>query len=90
LLSRAALAAGDIERACAASKAAVEYGPDDVEALEADAKCELALGRLPRALARIRAARALEPDNRRLAAAERRLRQALPEADLAAPTQEAP
>ncbi|MCA2979373.1 MAG: rhomboid family intramembrane serine protease [Myxococcaceae bacterium] len=78
-LSRAWLAAGDAERACAAARDAVVYAPDDVEALEAEARCELAQGHPRRALLRLQAARALEPKNAHLEAAERRLKETLPE-----------
>lgn len=78
-LSRAWLAAGEAERACLAAQAAVTYAPDDVEALEAEARCELAQGHPRRALVKLQAARAVDPTNQHLEAAERRLKETLPE-----------
>ncbi len=80
LLSRAWLAAGELERACEAAKAAVTYDGEDPEVLEADARCELARGNPQRALERIEKARALAPQDPRLQAAESRLRATLPDA----------
>lgn len=67
------LQAGDIERACEASGAAVLYAPEDPQALEVDARCELARGHLERALERLQAARVLAPRDERLRAAEQKL-----------------
>lgn len=79
LLSRAWLSAGEVERSCAAAQDAVTYSPDDIDALEAEARCELALGHPRRALLKLQAARGLEPTNKRLEDAERRLKETLPE-----------
>jgi Flp pilus assembly protein TadD len=73
------LSAGEVERACAAAQDAVTYAPDDAEALEAEARCELAMGHPRRALLKLQTARALEPANKHLEDAERRLKETLPE-----------
>ncbi len=78
LLSRAWLAAGEIERACEAAKAAVQYDGEDPEVLEADARCELARGNPQRALERIERALVAAPGDARLKAAQSRLRESLP------------
>lgn len=78
-LSRAWLAAGDVERACQASAAAITYDPDDAGALEADARCELAQNHPRRALEKLQKARASAPADERLKAAESKLRATLPE-----------
>jgi tetratricopeptide (TPR) repeat protein len=77
-LARALLLLGEVERACEASDAALAYAPDDAEALEAGAWCELARGRPKRALERLQQARAAAPGDERLKAAESKLRATLP------------
>ncbi len=79
LLAKAYLTGGEVERSCEAARDAVIYAPDDAEALEAEARCELALGHPRRALTKLQAARALEPQNKQLEAAEKRLKETLPE-----------
>ena len=53
------------------------YAPNDPWALEADARCEVARGNVPRALERISNARAQLPADDRLKAAESRLKAVL-------------
>ncbi len=77
-LTRALLLLGEVDRACEASDAALAYGPDDAEALEAGARCELARGRPRRALERLQQARLAAPGDERLRAAETKLRATLP------------
>jgi Flp pilus assembly protein TadD len=76
-LSRALLQAGELGEACIHSAASVHYAPRDPQALEADARCELARGNSERALARLRQATALAPADERLRRAEAALRSAL-------------
>jgi len=59
--------------------AALTYAPDDAQALEADARCELARGHPRRALERLGQARAAAPSDERLKEAETKLRATLPE-----------
>ncbi len=72
--SRALLENGEVDRGCAASQDALAWAADDVEALEAQARCELARGRPRRALEQLAAARGRAPDDERLRAAESKLR----------------
>lgn len=78
-LSRAWLVSGEVERACVASEAALTYAADDAQALEANARCELARGHPRRALERLGQARAAAPADERLREAELKLRATLPE-----------
>ena len=79
LARRAFLVSGELERACEASQSALTYSPDDAQALEADARCELARGHPRRALERLGQARASAPGDERLKDAETKLRATLPE-----------
>jgi tetratricopeptide (TPR) repeat protein len=76
-LALALLQAGELDEACKASGAAVERAPKDAQALEADARCELARGNSARALARLSEASALSPSDERLRRAEAALRATL-------------
>ena len=61
------------------SGAALTYSPDDAQALEADARCELARGHPRKALERLGQARVAAPGDERLREAESKLRATLPE-----------
>lgn len=76
-LALALLQAGELDQACEASRLAVLSAPRDAQALEADARCELARGNSARALARLEEARAISPSDDRLRRAEAALRAAL-------------
>ena len=76
-LALALLQTGEVEEACAVSAKAVLESPKDAQALEADARCELARGNSGRALERLHAAVALAPGDERLKRAEEALRAAV-------------
>lgn len=76
-LALALLSTGEVEAACEASHDATVYGPDDVAALEADARCEVARGNPARALERLAAARRVDPRDEHLKDAEERLKRTL-------------
>lgn len=76
-LALALLQAGRLDEACDASRAAVARAPKDAQALEADARCELARGNSAKALARLAEARAISPSDERLRRAEATLRATL-------------
>jgi rhomboid protease GluP len=76
-LALALLQSGELEEACAASAEAVQQSPMDPQALEADARCELARGNSHQALERLQSARVLAPADDRLRQAEEALRAAL-------------
>jgi membrane associated rhomboid family serine protease/tetratricopeptide (TPR) repeat protein len=76
-LALALLQAGEVGEACAASAQAVHESPKDPQALEADARCELARGNSSRALERLRAAIVLAPGDERLKREEEALRAAV-------------
>jgi membrane associated rhomboid family serine protease len=76
-LSRAWLAAGEVERACAAATDAKAYAPEEPLVLEALARCELARGNPARALEQLQQASSAAPGDERLKAAEAKLRASL-------------
>jgi membrane associated rhomboid family serine protease len=78
-LARAGVAGGGGAAGGAAAEAAMTDALDSVEALEAGARCELARGQFSVALRRLEQARALEPADERLKAAEQRLRETMAE-----------
>lgn len=76
-LARVLLESGNLGEACREAEAVVLYSPDRAEPRELMARCELGRGNPLAALARLREARERAPRDRRLEAAEERLREAL-------------
>lgn len=77
-LSRAYLASGDVEKACASADDARAYAPEEAAVLEVQARCELARGNPKRALEQLQKASAAAPTDERLKAAESKLRATMP------------
>jgi rhomboid protease GluP len=73
-LALAQLQSGEIEAGCRAARDALLYGPEDAQALEASARCELARGNPRAALERLEEALKSSPADARLLRAEKALR----------------
>ncbi|MGA9526281.1 MAG: rhomboid family intramembrane serine protease, partial [Myxococcaceae bacterium] len=73
-LARALLQSGEIEAGCRAARDAVLYGPQDAQALEAAARCELARGNPVAAMERLSEALKSAPNDARLLRARDALR----------------